>query len=96
MSVEKILLIILFIAVSYYPLCGIVGFIRYIRGEGLGGEEMTSKKYCSIEEIMDVVIIAIKEAKTDSKLLKDNEDVIYGIDFAENEILARLEAMGRK
>lgn len=28
-----------------------------------------------------------------SKLLKDNEDVIYGIDFTENEILARLKAM---
>lgn len=31
MSVEKLLLIILFIAVSYYPLCAIVGFISFIK-----------------------------------------------------------------
>ena len=31
MTIEKLLLIILFIAVSYYPLCGIVAFIRYIQ-----------------------------------------------------------------
>lgn len=39
MSIEKLLLIILFVAVSYYPLCGIIGLIKYIRGEELGGEE---------------------------------------------------------
>ena len=54
---------------------------------------MTNKRYYSIDEIIDVVIKAIKEVKTDSKLLKDNEDVMYGIDFTENEILARLDAM---
>lgn len=32
---EKLLLIILFIAVSYYPLCGIIGIIRYIQGKNL-------------------------------------------------------------
>lgn len=31
MNIEKILLIILFIVISYYPLCEIIGFIRYIR-----------------------------------------------------------------
>ena len=51
---------------------------------------MTNKKYYSIDEIIDVVTKAIKEVKTDSKLLKDNEDVMYGIDFTEQEILARL------
>ena len=55
---------------------------------------MTSKRYYSIDEIIEVVIKAIKGVKTDSKLLKDSEDVMYGIDFAEQEILARLEAMG--
>lgn len=54
---------------------------------------MTSKRYYSIDEITDVVIKAIKEVKTDSKLLKDNEDVMYGIDFAEKEILAKLQTM---
>jgi len=54
---------------------------------------MTNKRYYSIDEIIDVVIKAVKEVKTDSKLLKDNEDVMYGIDFTENEILARLKAM---
>ncbi len=54
---------------------------------------MTNKRYYSIDEIIDVVIKAIKEVKTDSNLLKDNVDVIYGIDFAEQEILARLENM---
>jgi hypothetical protein len=54
---------------------------------------MTSKRYYSIDEISDVVIKAIKEVKTDSKLLKDNEDVMYGIDFTENEILAKLQTM---
>ena len=53
---------------------------------------MTNKKYYSIDEIIDVVTKAIKEVKTDSKLLKDNEDVMYGIDFTEQEILARLES----
>jgi len=38
-NIEKLLLIILFIAVSYYPLCGIVGIIRYIRGEELRGDK---------------------------------------------------------
>ena len=28
---EKLLLIILFVAISYYPLCGIVGFIELIQ-----------------------------------------------------------------
>ena len=54
---------------------------------------MTSKRYYSIDEIIDVVIKAIKEVKTDSKLLKDNEDVMYGIDFTEQEILTRLKDM---
>ena len=54
---------------------------------------MTSKRYYSIDEITDVVIKAIKEVKTDSKLLKDNEDVMYGIDFTEQEILAKLKTM---
>ena len=54
---------------------------------------MTSKRYYSIDEIIDIVIKAIKEVETDSKLLKDNEDVIYGIDFTEQEILVRLNAM---
>lgn len=54
---------------------------------------MTNKRYYSIDEIIDIVTKAIKEVKTDSKLLKDNEDVMYGIDFTEHEILARLEAM---
>lgn len=31
MSIEKLLLIILFVAVSYYPLCAIVGFISFIK-----------------------------------------------------------------
>lgn len=35
MSMQKLLLIILFAAVSYYPLCVIVGIIRYMRGEEL-------------------------------------------------------------
>ena len=49
MSMEKLLLIILFIAVSYYPLCGIIGLIRYIRGEELRGEgRRMSKKNCPI------------------------------------------------
>ena len=52
-----------------------------------------NKKYYSIDKIIDVVIKAIKEIKTDSKLLKDNEDVMYGIDFTEQEILAKLKAM---
>ncbi len=54
---------------------------------------MTNKRYYSIDEIMDVVTKAIKEVKTDSKLLKDNKDVMYGIDLAEQEILVRLETM---
>lgn len=54
---------------------------------------MTNKRYYSVDEIIDIVIKAIKEVKTDSKLLKDNEDVMYGIDFTEQEILARLKAM---
>lgn len=54
---------------------------------------MTNKRYYSIDEITDVVIKAIKGVKTDSKLLKDNEDVMYGIDFTEQEILAKLKAM---
>ena len=37
---EKLLLIILFVAVSYYPLCGIIGLIRYIRGEEMTREEV--------------------------------------------------------
>lgn len=32
MSIEKLLLIILFVAISYYPLCGIVGFIEFVQG----------------------------------------------------------------
>ena len=52
-----------------------------------------NKSYYSIDEITDVVIKAIKEVKTDSKLLKDNEDVMYGIDFTEQEILTKLKAM---
>jgi len=43
MSMEKLLLIILFIAISYYPLCGIIGIIRYIRGEELRGDDTTIK-----------------------------------------------------
>ena len=39
MSIEKLLLIILFVVVSYYPLCGIIGLIIYIRGEELGGDK---------------------------------------------------------
>ena len=39
MNMEKLLLIILIVAVSYYPLCGIVGLIRYIRGKELKDEE---------------------------------------------------------
>ena len=54
---------------------------------------MISQKYYSIEEIIDVVIKAVKEVKTDSKLLKDNEDVMYGVDVTEREILARLNVM---
>ena len=54
---------------------------------------MTNKRYYSIDEIIDVVTKTIKEVKTDSKLLKDNEDVMYGIDFTEHEILARLKTM---
>ena len=49
MSMEKLLLIILFIAVSYYPLCGIIGLIRYIRGEELS-EELRGKKMTRFEE----------------------------------------------
>lgn len=33
MNIEKLLFIILFIAVSYYPFCGIIGLIKYIRYE---------------------------------------------------------------
>ena len=30
-NIEKLLLIVLFIAILYYPLCGIVGFIEFLR-----------------------------------------------------------------
>ena len=30
-NIEKLLLILLFIAILYYPLCGIVGFIEFIQ-----------------------------------------------------------------
>ena len=36
---EKLLLIILIIAISYYPLCGIVGLIKYIRGKVIKPQE---------------------------------------------------------
>lgn len=42
-SMDKLLLIILFIAISYYPLCGIVGLIRYIRGEEYSGEAIAEQ-----------------------------------------------------
>ena len=35
-DIEKLLLIILFITISYYPLCGIVGFIEFIQGRKRG------------------------------------------------------------
>lgn len=31
-NIEKLLLIVLFIAILYYPLCGIVGFIEFVKG----------------------------------------------------------------
>ena len=31
-NIEKLLLTVLFIAILYYPLCGIVGFIEFVRG----------------------------------------------------------------
>lgn len=36
---EKLLLIILFVAVSYYPLCGIIGLIGYIQDRKRGMNE---------------------------------------------------------
>ena len=30
-NIEKLLLIVLFIAILYYPLCAIVGFIEFVR-----------------------------------------------------------------
>lgn len=32
-NIEKLLLIVLFIAISYYPLCVIVGFIEFVKTE---------------------------------------------------------------
>ena len=32
-NIEKLLLILLFIAILYYPLCGIVGFIEFVQEE---------------------------------------------------------------
>lgn len=32
-NIEKLLLIILFIATLYYPFCGIVGFIEFIQNK---------------------------------------------------------------
>ena len=31
MNIDKLLLILLFVAISYYPLCVIVGFISFIK-----------------------------------------------------------------
>lgn len=44
-NMEKLLLIILFFAASYYPLCGVIGLIRYIRGEELRAAESEDNKY---------------------------------------------------
>lgn len=33
---EKLLLILLFISIFYYPLCGIVGFIEFIQNRKRG------------------------------------------------------------
>ena len=30
-NIEKLLLIVLFITILYYPLCGIVGFIEFVQ-----------------------------------------------------------------
>lgn len=43
-NMEKLLLIILFFAVSYYPLCGVIGLIRYIRCEELRAAESEDKE----------------------------------------------------
>lgn len=31
-NIEKLLLTVLLIAILYYPLCGIVGFIEFVKG----------------------------------------------------------------
>lgn len=31
MNMEKLLLTLLFVAISYYPLCAIVGFVNFIK-----------------------------------------------------------------
>lgn len=33
MSIEKLLLIILFVAISYYPLCGLVALVEFVQSE---------------------------------------------------------------
>lgn len=40
MNIEKLLLTILFIAVSYYPICAIVGFISFIKRNKAESEEV--------------------------------------------------------
>lgn len=37
-NIEKLLLTVLFIAILYYPLCGIVGFIEFIQSRKRGKE----------------------------------------------------------
>lgn len=31
-NIEKLLLMVLFIAMLYYPLCGVVGLIKFVQG----------------------------------------------------------------
>lgn len=51
MNVEKLLLIILFIAISYYPICAIVGFISFIkRDKAESEEEMKQEQLIEIAE----------------------------------------------
>ena len=42
-NIEKLLLIVLFIAILYYPLCGIVGFIDFVqcRKREINGKQKT-------------------------------------------------------
>lgn len=53
MSVEKLLLIILFIAVSYYPLCAIVGFISFIK-RNKADKESEDNQMADIELVVKI------------------------------------------
>lgn len=60
MSMYKIMLIILFVTVSYYPFCGIVGLIRYIiRGEKYPREYIADKNKKQ-EPVLDKIRTEIK------------------------------------